>query len=216
MDYLQQLDTQALLLLNGMHTAFLDRFMWLVANRFAWALMVAVLLALLARQGWRRSLVMLVAIALTVLIADQLASGLIKPLVMRLRPSHDPRLEHTLHILNGYRGGLYGFVSSHASNTFGVALLVMLLLRNRWATLTLCAWTALVCYSRMYEGVHYPGDILGGLLVGALAAVAVHAACRRLWLRHPQLQVHFDEVDAKWLIFGFFVNLLILIGLAVF
>ena len=116
-------------------------------------------------------------------LSDFVSSGLIKPWVCRLRPTHEPALAGMVHLVNGYTGGMYGFVSSHAANTMACALLFSLLYKNKYATIGLILWVALNCYSRMYLGVHYPGDIIGGLLVGALLAVLVYALLRYLLAR---------------------------------
>lgn len=216
MDYLQQLDIQALIAINRAHTVYLDHLMTLAAGKITWLLMIVVLLWITARKGWKQSLVLLGAIALTILIADQVASSLIKPWVMRLRPTHDPSLEGTIHIINGYRGGMYGFVSSHAGNTLGSALLVMLIVRNRFTTLALGAWVALVCYCRMYQGVHYPGDILGGAVVGVAAALLVFALYKALVARKPQLRLVFSDREAKSLAAAILCNILIITILAIF
>lgn len=215
MDFLQQLDTEALVAINQAYCPYLDRLMTLVAGKFTWALMLLALVWINARKGWRQTLVVIVAMAITILIADRVASGLIKPWVMRLRPTHDPALGDAIHVIDGYRGGMYGFVSSHASNTLAVALLVMLWLKNRWATIALTAWVALVCYCRMYQGVHYPGDIVGGALVGTAAALAVFAAWRGLSRRHAALDVSFTANDGKALSIAIFANILILCLLAI-
>jgi len=154
------------------------------------------------RFGWRRALVMLLFFGMAVGLADYVSSGLIKPWVCRLRPTHEPAIMDGLHIVKDYRGGQFGFVSSHAANTMACALLFVLLWSKKddstgvksscrqWSWL-LMIWVVLNCYSRMYLGVHYPGDILGGLIVGAamaLVAFAVHqkvveVACVRDLLR---------------------------------
>lgn len=109
------------------------------------------------------------AVGLCVLIADQVASGFCKPFFERLRPTHDPELKDILHIVNDYRSSLYGFCSSHASNTFGIATLTCLLFRNKCYSALIFSWAALNCYSRMYLGVHFPLDIVCGALVGVAA-----------------------------------------------
>jgi undecaprenyl-diphosphatase len=111
----------------------------------------------------------LLFLALTILLADNISSSLFKPLVERLRPTHDPSLMKLIHTVHGYTGGLYGFVSSHAANTFGAALFTSLLLRNRRLSFVFFAWAILTSYSRMYLGVHFPLDILGGMVVGLLS-----------------------------------------------
>jgi undecaprenyl-diphosphatase len=145
-------------------------------------LLVLALLWILLHQNRRHALLMLVMLALAVLVADQVSSGLIKHLVERLRPTHDPSLESMVHVINGYRGGLYGFVSSHAANFSAIAMLVSLVMRHRLVTISMFGWALLQCYSRMYLGVHYPGDIIGGLAVGMLAGWLVWLLMR--WIQH--------------------------------
>ena len=216
MDFLQQLDADALVAINQAYCPYLDRLMTLVAGKLTWILMIVALVWVTVRKGWRQALVVLVALAITILIADRVASGLIKPWVMRPRPTHDPVLGGTLHVIDGYRGGPYGFVSSHAANTLAAALLVMLWLKNRWASLALILWVTLVCYCRMYQGVHYPGDIVGGALVGAASATAVYALWNGLRLRHRALEVRFNDQEGKVLAMAISANILILCIIAAF
>ena len=123
-------------------------------------------------------LLIFVAFAVVVGGADYISSGIIKHAVCRPRPTHEPALEGMLHIVRGYRGGAYGFVSSHAANTMACALLFSLIWRNKTATCALMLWVAANCYSRMYLGVHYPLDIAGGLIVGSLVVAVVYPALR--------------------------------------
>ena len=120
--------------------------------------------------------VMILVIAAAVGLADFIASGILKELVARPRPTRVPELEGVLHLVNGYKSGRYGFVSSHAANTMACGLLFSLIWRNKIATCGLMLWVAMNCYSRMYLGVHYPLDIMGGLVVGSLVAVAAYRA----------------------------------------
>ena len=123
--------------------------------------------------------VMIAVIGLAVGAADFIASGILKELVARPRPTRVPELEGVLHLVNDYKSGRFGFVSSHAANTMAVALLFSLIWRKRIATVGLLLWVAMNCYSRMYLGVHYPTDILGGLIVGSLVAVGAYWLLRR-------------------------------------
>lgn len=96
-----------------------------------------------------------------------------KPFFARPRPSHEPGLAGLLHLVNGYKGGAYGFASSHAANTFGVAMFIYLLFRSRYAWISaIFVWAAVMSYTRIYLGVHYPGDIFAGALVGSACGVA--------------------------------------------
>jgi len=181
-EYLNAIDADALLAVNGLHDAFQDAFWWMVTAKWSSALLVLALLWILLRQNRRHALLVLAMLALAVLLADQVSSGLIKHLVERLRPTHDPSLESAVHVINGYRGGLYGFVSSHAANSFAVATLLSFIMRHRLVTFSLFTWALLQCYSRVYLGVHYPGDILGGIIVGVAAAWLVWRLMR--WIQH--------------------------------
>lgn len=176
---LKSIDNALLLFINGMHSPFCDNVMMGVSNRFIWIpLYVFVLFLFVKKFGKNSWLVILLAVA-TLAISDQLASHLIKNLVMRYRPSHNLLLGPKLHIVDNYRGGQYGFVSSHAANTLGFAIFTSLLFpEKRWLRIVLLCWVALICYSRMYLGVHYPSDIIGGALVGCFAAFVTN----RIWV----------------------------------
>ena len=185
------MDTELLLAINGWHAPWADTLMWIVSAKATWIPLYLLLIGLLV---WRyrkpaptaakwlqrvpACVVMIVVIALAVGAADFIASGILKDLVARPRPTRVPELEGVLHLVNGYRSGQYGFVSSHAANTMACALLFSLIWRKKITTSLLMLWVAANCYSRMYLGVHYPLDILGGLMVGALTALLGFALLR--------------------------------------
>ncbi len=196
-EYLNDIDSDALLAVNGLHDVFQDAFWWMLTAKWSSLLLVLGLAWVLMHQNRRHALLLLGMLALTVLVADQVSSGLIKHLVERLRPTHDPSLENAVHVINGYRGGLYGFVSSHAANFFAVSTLVALVMRHRVVTLGLFTWAVLQCYSRVYLGVHYPGDILGGIVVGVLAGLLVWFLMR--WIERRWHIPHglYTRVDAN-------------------
>ena len=187
------IDTEILLAINGWHAPWADTLMWIISAKATWIPLYVLLIGLLIwryRQPvptavkWLQRVpacvVMIVVIALAVGAADFIASGILKEWVARPRPTRVPELEGVLHLVNGYKSGRYGFVSSHAANTMACALLFSLIWRNKIATCGLMLWVAANCYSRMYLGVHYPLDILGGLTVGALVAVGAFALLRSL------------------------------------
>lgn len=167
-----------------MHNAFFDTFMSMFSGRYIWIAMYAALLYVLIRKfNGRQVLALAVGIALTITLADQICASLIRPIFERLRPSNlqNPLSEFT-HIVNNYRGGAYGFPSCHAANSFALATFMALVLRKRSFTAFIFLWAVLNSYSRIYLGVHYPGDLLAGAAVGSLAAalcfMAVYMICR--------------------------------------
>ena len=187
MESLLALDRSLLLAINSWHAPWADTVMWWVSNRYVWLPLYALLVALVFRRfGWKQALLILVGFGAAVGLADFVSSGLIKHWVCRLRPTHDPALMDLVHLVRDYRGCLYGFVSSHAANTMACALLFSLLWKDWRATTPLMLWVALNCYSRMYLGVHYPLDIVGGLLVGALMAWIVYLFLNRWILCAPK------------------------------
>ena len=212
-DFLQRTDEAVFLALNGAHCAYADSTMWLFTGRWAYVLPVLALLYLSFRCGWKRGVMMLLAVALTILLSDQIASSLIKPLVCRLRPSH---AEHIVaYVLNGHRGGMYGFVSSHAANSFGVAVLLILLSRNRLLAACMLLWAAVVSYSRIYLGVHYPGDIFCGALVGVAMAFVVNKLLG--FLPEPYRPGYcFDEQSRRLMATSVVLNMVAILVAAVF
>lgn len=155
------------LLLNGNHTSFLDGVAWLFSGRIAWLpAAVFLLVSLTYKVKWREWLPVLLGIALVAALCDQFSSHICKPLFMRLRPTHHPDFMDQVHTVFDYRGGLYGFISGHAANAFGLATFFALLLRNPFVTVTVYVWAALVAYSRIYLGVHFISDIVPGALSG--------------------------------------------------
>lgn len=176
-----ELDSSILLWINGHYTEWLDWLMWNVSRSATWIPLYALLVGLVIwrYRNWKSVLLILAGFAVAVGLSDYTCSGILKPLVCRLRPTHEPSLEGMVHLVRGYTGGLYGFCSSHAANTMACALLFSLLWRNKIATAGLMVWVALNCYSRMYLGVHYPTDILAGLLIGSLWALLVFVVLQR-------------------------------------
>lgn len=182
MDFIINLDTSIFLFFNGMHCTFADHFMQLVSDRFVWVPMyVAIAAVLVHTLGWRRSLIVLLCAALAVAAADQLCATVIRPVVQRMRPANPAHeLSLMVHIVDGYRGGMYGFPSCHAANTFALIGLMLPLIQDRRFTATLFVWALLNCYSRIHLGVHYPGDLIVGAILGFSLGLAIGQLCSRL------------------------------------
>ena len=213
-------DRSIFLFLNGMHNDFFDVFMWYVSKTATWSLMLLFLLYIIFKNNWRMALMVVLGIALTITLADQISSGLIKDFIGRFRPTHNPEIESIVHTVNGYKGGSYGFVSSHAANTLGVAVYISLLFRNRYITLFMMLWSLLVAYSRIYLGVHYPGDILGGMIVGVISGFVVYKiydyAILRLKLNEKNDFFDKNKKNTKIMCYGILSNLLITVGVSAF
>ena len=172
-----ELDTELLLAINGFRMPPLDQFFFLLSSKLVWIPFYAVILALVLRMyGWRSGLMIALGVGLAVCFADQACSSVIRPLVERMRPSNPLNpISPLVQLVNGYHGGRYGFPSCHAANTVAVAVFLSAVFRyRRLVVVTLLTWVVLNCYSRMYLGVHYPGDILVGALVGIVAGVAAY------------------------------------------
>lgn len=169
MDYLNSLDTGLFLFLNGLHSAFFDPIMYWLSNKLFWVPMYLLIVFLMVRKYKMRGVLMLLFVGIVIALCDQTASHLLKNLVQRLRPSHEPALAGLVHLSKAGTGGLYGFVSSHAANCFGLATFLWLVLDNqfKWLKYWLFVWAVLVSYSRIYNGVHYPGDVLVAAFIGS-------------------------------------------------
>lgn len=174
---LKAMDTMVFLTVNSHHNAYFDSVMWLVSGKLIWVPMyVSLFFVLLKNYSYKVVFAILLAIGVVILFTDSFTAQVIRPWVCRLRPSNlDNPMSSMVHIVDGYRGGAYGFPSNHASNTWGLAFFITFLFRRYKLTFFFFLWALLVCYSRMYLGVHYFGDLLiGGLLALAGASTVFH------------------------------------------
>lgn len=171
LDSLVQLDKSLFLFFNGLHNPVLDVFFYWVSSKWIWVPFYVLLAWHLYRKEGNYLFLMFVFIAAAVTVSDQLASGLIKPAIMRLRPCHDPSLAGQVHLVYGYCGGQYGFISSHAANVFTLLAFMLKLFEGKPYSFRsiLWFWAITVSFSRIYLGAHFPGDIIAGLIVGSLS-----------------------------------------------
>ena len=167
MDWLLHLDSQLFLAINGWHNEAWDGIMWWISGKTSWWPFYLLLLVFMVWKKKWQLLPMLLFIILVITLADQTSVHLFKNVFQRLRPCHEPALEGLVHLVNNKCGGQFGFISSHAANTFGLALLTLLWIKKRWFTALMITWALLVAYSRVYLGVHYPIDVLMGAIWGA-------------------------------------------------
>ncbi|MBQ8154444.1 MAG: phosphatase PAP2 family protein [Prevotella sp.] len=182
MEEIIQLDKQLLLMVNGSDSTFLDYLILTLTNGITWIPMYVGLLYVVIKsnKNFREVLLILAAAGVCYLLAGAVDDGIVKPLVARWRPTHDPEIGSLVDVVNNYRGGNYGFFSAHAANTFSIAIFFSLLMRQRMLTFFLVGWSLLNCYTRLYLGVHYPGDITVGLLWGGFVGWLVYQLYRRI------------------------------------
>jgi undecaprenyl-diphosphatase len=171
---LEHLDQQLFLFLNSLNSPFFDQVMYAISGKVIWAPLYLAILIWIGVKYKKRFPVILLFIILAVILADQGSVQLFKNVFHRLRPCYEPSLKDLVHLVNGKCGGLYGFVSSHATNSFNVALLSLLFIKKRWYTISIIAWASVISYSRIYLGVHYPGDVICGAMLGALIGWGVY------------------------------------------
>lgn len=166
---LKHMDTALFLWLNGKHTVFFDFVMYWATGKYIWVPFYVLLLYFVRRKFHNRTLLVIALVSVLILLSDQISVQCFKETFQRYRPCHNLLIQNQVHLITGC-GGEYGFVSSHAANTFATALFLSLLFKKRNVTLLLFLWAAFVSYTRIYAGVHYPADVLCGALVGMAIA----------------------------------------------
>lgn len=186
MEELIQYDKQLLLFLNGSHSLYYDMLMRTLTNAWTWVPLYVSLFYIVLKnnENVQKILLVMSCAALCILLTGTVDDTIVKPLVARWRPTHDPQIGMLVDIVDGYRGGNYGFFSAHAANTFSIAVFFCWLVRSRLLSLTLIAFSLINCWTRLYLGVHYPGDILVGLTWGFLAASAIYFLFYRRMVKH--------------------------------
>ena len=165
-------DLPIMQVLQGSDSVFWDRFMLVLTNAFTWVPFYLALIFMIIRNNETvKQILLVIGFALfAVVLSDCVVDILVKPNFMRFRPCNDPVLRYTIDVVDGYRGGAYGFFSAHASNTMSVALFFCMVVKSRILSTTLIIWSLLNCYTRIYLGVHYPSDVLVGIIWGSVVA----------------------------------------------
>ena len=181
MEELIHFDKELLLWFNGSNSLFLVSLIMTLTNAKTWIPLYLALFYVVVKSNTnvRDVLFVLAGAGLCVLLAGTIDDTIVKPLVARWRPGRDPEIGMLVDTVDGYRGGKYGFFSAHACNTFSLAIFLSLLMRQRLLTIALVSWSLINCYTRLYLGVHYPGDITVGLIWGGLVGFCVYKGyCR--------------------------------------
>ena len=175
MEFISNIDSQLFLFLNGFHADWLDPIMIAITQMWAWLPIYLFLIYLVVKQYGKHCWMIFLAIGFAVLCSDQLSSHVCKPVFQRLRPCYNIDLQDLIYLPKGKAGGHYGFVSSHAANTFAIGTFLTAALRKntKWIGWLLFVWAFLSSYSRIYIGYHYPGDILCGAVLGILIGLII-------------------------------------------
>lgn len=178
--------------LNGSNSVFLDNMFWTLTGRIIWIPVILFLLFMFFyKVPKKEGIIVTICFILVFVFCDQVASSFFKPFFERLRPTHHPDFENFVDIVNGYKGGLYGFISSHAANAFGISVFLSLLFRNKWIIISSFLWATLNSYTRIYLGVHFVSDVIGGIIVGSVVALLIYLLY--VWFR-----VKFFHVEKQY------------------
>lgn len=175
MDFITRIDTELFLFLNGLHVNWLDPVMTFISGTITWVPFYVVLLYLVIKNYKRQSIFIIIGIILLIVCSDQVSASIFKPVFERPRPCHNEAIKDLVYLPNGHCGGAYGFISSHACNVFALAVFITHVLKKHYTKIAwlMFIWAAVIAYSRIYMGVHYPGDVIVGAAVGALIGYAI-------------------------------------------
>jgi undecaprenyl-diphosphatase len=179
MNFVENIDRIIFLFLNGLNSSWIDQVMFFLSSFWIWipiiVLFIYMAVKVFKKKFWIPMLFVIVCFAIT----DQ-GTNLLKKTVKRNRPTHNTEISQQVHTVNAYRGGQYGFFSGHAANSFGLAFLSLLFIRKKYYTIIVIIWASLVSYSRIYLGVHYPSDVIVGIIYGSAIAYLLYYVCKRM------------------------------------
>lgn len=188
----KEIDTDLFLLINGWHSPFWDTVMYWLSNKLIWIPLYLLLIYFLILYFKKQTIIILLFVAILIFLSDQTSVSLFKNIFQRLRPCHEPSLSNLVHIVKDKCGGQYGFVSSHATNHFAISVFLIPFLgkRLKYFTPLILFWAAIISYSRVYLGVHYPGDVIGGAILGSTLGLAISIICQyALKIPNPKTQI---------------------------
>jgi len=199
-------------LLNGSNSAILDSLMWTISQTQIWfPFYLFVVFIVFFKTPVKQSIIVMLVFVLLVTLCDQFAASVTRPFFERFRPGHHPDFNESALMVGCRRGGLYGFVSAHATNVFGFATMLWLVFRHKWVTLVAFTWAAAVGYSRIYLGRHFVTDVLGGMIAGMLIAFALYYLLlvplrkKMLKLKKSEKYQMYPPLNGKILWIGFLI-----------
>ena len=187
---IQDMDMQVLSLFNGSDNIMLDQMVQILTSGLTWIPLYVMLFFVVMRNNETMGQIALVvgSAIFCVLFADGLVDGIIKQLAERWRPSNDPTFKYMVQVVDDIRLKGYSFCSAHAANTMSLAVFFSLLIRSKMLTITLVIWSLINCWTRLYLGVHYPSDILCGMIIGIIVGILVYLLYYKIYLRiYPKI-----------------------------
>jgi undecaprenyl-diphosphatase len=179
------IDQQLLFWMNGSDSLFADGVMTTLTTGTTWIPLYIALFYLVLKNNETMAQVLLTigCAAACVLVTAGITNLVIKPLVARPRPCDDPLIKYAVDVVSGVSAGNYSFFSAHAANTSALVMFLALLIRNKLFIVAMIIWSLLNCYTRLYLGVHYPSDILCGLLFGSLMGFIAYVVYLKIYLK---------------------------------
>lgn len=202
MQTLTDIDRSILAFFNGSDSLFVDNLAVILTSGLTWIPLYLSLLYVVIKNNETMKQIMLVigCVILSIVLSDGVADFIAKPMVERLRPSNDPLIKYTVNVVEGIRGNSYSFFSAHASNTFCIAMFFSLLVRNKVFVVTMVSWSLINCWTRMYLGLHYPSDILVGLIWGDVSGSLAYYIYIKSYLR---IYKDFNYISSRYTSTGY-------------